>query len=74
MMLFDLKKGQTAVIKDLPSDMKKLKPFGWTKGERITVLVFSPFRSAMLVQVKGRRISLSRSVALEIGVSGVCGK
>lgn len=71
MGVFNLKKGQSGVIKLVAVDGtagQRLKSLGVVKGAKITVIGFCLFNSSVLILCGYNRIALRKSVAQHIEV------
>ena len=71
MNISDLKKGDTAVVIAVYGDFsvkKRINAFGIRRGTRITVIGYSPFRSAVCVRCKGFTLAISTERAKNIRV------
>ena len=71
MGVFDLKKGQSAVIKMVAVDGsagQRLKSLGVVKGAKITVIGYCLFNSSVLILCGYNRIALRYGVAKRIEV------
>ena len=71
MSVFDLKKGETAVIKSCAvsgSSLARLNSLGITVGKKIKVLAFSLFKSSVLIGCGAVRLGIRASLAKLIEV------
>ena len=71
MTLFNLKKGEKALIKSISfggSARARLSSLGVTEGETVTILPFSLFKSAVLLSCGYIRLGVRRAIADKIEV------
>lgn len=71
MTLFDLKKGEKAIINSISfggGAHARLSSLGVTEGKTVTVLSFSLFRSAVLISCGYIRLGIRRALAAQIEV------
>lgn len=71
MGVFDLKRGQSGIIKLVAVDGtagQRLKSLGVIKGAKITVIGYCLFNSSVLILCGYNRIALRKSVACRIEV------
>ena len=71
MSVFDLKKGESAIIKSCNlsgSAATRLQALGIAAGRKITVLSFSLFKSSVLIGCGAVRLGLRAALAREIEV------
>ncbi|MCD8371977.1 MAG: ferrous iron transport protein A, partial [Clostridia bacterium] len=71
MTIYDLKKGQSAVILNMNTDGKanaRLCSLGISGGSKITILGYSLFKSSVLIGCGSVRIAVRKSIADKIEV------
>lgn len=71
MKVFDLKAGETGVIKNIGlsgSALERLTSLGIKVGERVEVISFSLFKSSVLISCAAVRVGIRKSLAQRIEV------
>lgn len=71
MSVFDLKIGESAVVKSVAVDGaagERLASLGVKKGQIITAVAFSVFRGSVLITIGYNRLAVRKSVARRIEV------
>ena len=68
--LAQLKKGETAIIKEIATDVIPLKllEMGCLPGNEVTLLELAPFSCPMYLNVNGSHLAIRREVAQKIEV------
>ncbi|MCM1438154.1 MAG: ferrous iron transport protein A [Roseburia sp.] len=72
MSVFDLKKGESAVVKTVAVDGaagERLASLGVKSGQKVTVVAYSLFRGSVLILIGYNRLAIRKSVAGRIEVS-----
>ncbi|MDE6850283.1 MAG: ferrous iron transport protein A [Clostridia bacterium] len=71
MSVFDLKKGESAVVKSVAVDGaagERLASLGLKKGQKVTAVAFSLFKGSVLITIGYNRLAVRKSVAKRIEV------
>ena len=73
MNVFNLKSGETAIIKRIDltgSALERLNALGFKVGEQVEVLSFSLFKSSVLLSCNAVRLGIRKGLASKIVVQG----
>lgn len=71
MSVFDLKMGESAVVKSVAVDGaagERLLSLGIKKGQKVTAVAFSLFKGSVLITIGYNRLAIRKSVAQRIEV------